>query len=108
MVVTGAEFCKDCGAPLAGSRFFAKNPGFNPVMAAILSLVPGLGHVYKGRPGRGAVWFFVVSFAYAASPSFGLLMHLICAANAALKGAVDEHAFARIGRRRRPFPPYGR
>ena len=79
VVVAGAEFCKDCGAPLAGGRFFARNPGFNPVIAAALSIVPGLGHVYKGRPGRGAGWFFAIFFAYGMNPALGLLLHVICA-----------------------------
>ncbi len=111
VIVTEAKFCKDCGAPLAGGRFFARNPGFNPVMAAILSIIPGLGHVYKGRPARGAMWFFGVTFAYGLNPSLGILMHVICALNAALKGAISDDAFARGRRRRRshraPMPSPG-
>jgi hypothetical protein len=104
VVVAAAEFCKDCGAPLAGGRFFARNPGFNPVVAALLSVVPGLGHVYKGAPGRGASWFFGVVIAYMMNPSLGLILHVICASNAALKGAIEDDAFRRMrhGRRRRP------
>jgi hypothetical protein len=110
VVVAGAEFCKDCGAPLAGGRFFARNPGFNPVIAAALSIVPGLGHVYKGRPGRGAGWFFAIFFAYGMNPALGLLLHVICAANAALQGAIQDDAFARgrrRGRARRPSASFG-
>ena len=63
VVVTGAQFCKECAAPLADGHFFALNPGFNPVLAAVLSIVPGLGHMYKGRPARGVMWFFGVASA---------------------------------------------
>ena len=101
VVVTGAQFCKDCGAPLAGGHFFALNPGFKPVLAAVLSIVPGLGHIYKGRPARGVAWFFGVAFAYSVGFPFGLLLHLICALNAALKGALEDDAFSRLRSSRR-------
>src|SRR5262249_26558466 len=48
IVVADAQFCKECGAPLAGTRIFVANPGFNPIVAAVLSFIPGLGHLYKG------------------------------------------------------------
>lgn len=92
IVVAGAEYCKNCGAPLAGTRIFMRDPGFNPAVAFVLSLIPGLGHIYKGRVGRGVIWFFVVSIAYTMGP-IGLLMHLICAVNAALKGALQDDRF---------------
>ena len=47
-----------------GSRALAwpNNPGRrSPLIAALLSLLmPGLGHVYVGRPTRGALWFFAI------------------------------------------------
>jgi hypothetical protein len=100
IVVAGAGFCKDCGAPVAGTRIFVRDPGFKPVVAFVLSVIPGLGHVYKGRVMRGAIWFLVVSFAYAIGP-IGLLMHVICAVNAALSGALRDDGFnpPRLGRR---------
>jgi len=109
VVVPAAEFCKDCGAPLAGGQFFTRDPGFNPVIAALLSVVPGLGHVYKGRPGRGAAWFFGVIFGYSLAFPLGLILHVICASNAGLKGAIQEDAFRRMRRdrmrHRRRMPP---
>jgi hypothetical protein len=48
----------------------------------LLSVVPGLGHWYSGRRGRGVVWFFGVLFCYSAGYPVGLIMHVICAGNA--------------------------
>jgi POT family proton-dependent oligopeptide transporter len=31
---------------------------FNPVIAVMLSLIPGLGHIYKGQTGPGLAWLF--------------------------------------------------
>lgn len=98
-MVADAEFCKDCGAPLT-VRWISRNPGFNPIVAAALSLIPGLGHLYRGRIGRAIMWFFGVSVAYTVGQGFGLLIHLICAANAALSGAIEEDVFIRRVRAR--------
>jgi TM2 domain-containing membrane protein YozV len=70
------------------------------MVAAALSLIPGLGHLYRGRIGRGVLWFFGVSLAYTMGVTLGLLIHLICAANAALSGVIEEDAFTRRRTRR--------
>ncbi len=75
-------------------RIFVSNPGFNPFLAAVLSIIPGLGHLYKGNPGRAVMWFLLVTFTYPLNPGLGLLLHFICAANAALKGAIEDDAFS--------------
>ncbi len=67
-----------------------KDPGFSPLLALVLSIVPGVGQIYRGKPMRGILWFFGVSLAYSAGPPFGILIHLICAANAAFSGALRE------------------
>jgi hypothetical protein len=36
------------------------------------------------------LWFFGVSFAYGMGPQLGILIHLICAANAAFSGTLRE------------------
>ena len=51
----------------------------SPGVAAVLSaLIPGLGQVYTGRIGAGAVWFLVTTFAYWAILIPGFLFHLFC------------------------------
>lgn len=61
-----------------------------PVIAFVLSVVPGLGHVYQRHPWRGIGWFFGVMIAYGASPPLGFLLHLICAANAAVYATMHK------------------
>jgi len=51
----------------------------NPGVAAVLSvLIPGLGQVYTGRLGAGAVWFLATGFAYWAIFVPGFLVHAAC------------------------------
>jgi TM2 domain-containing membrane protein YozV len=60
------------------------------MLALVLSIVPGVGQIYRGKPLRGILWFFGVSLAYGAGPPLGILIHLICAANAAFSDALRE------------------
>ena len=54
-------------------------PRPSPGVAAVLSvLIPGLGQVYAGRLGAGAVWFLATSFAYWAILIPGFLVHALC------------------------------
>ena len=96
VVVPDAAFCKSCGAELSvpGSR--ARAIDGRSVTAALLSVVPGLGHLYRGRIFAGVLWFFGVAFAYHLGP-VGFLIHLACAANAALDRR--ERRFRRRQRR---------
>lgn len=64
-----------------------------------LSIIPGLGQLYKGQPRRGLLWFvFVILFLIYATP-IGILLWMICAGNAALAGAVREEVIANSARR---------
>jgi len=95
IVVADASFCKSCGAPVTRFPLLRRDPGFSPVLALVLSIIPGVGHIYRGKPWRGILWFFGVSFAYSAAPPLGVLIHLICAANAAFAGALREDMLVR-------------
>lgn len=90
VVVASASFCKDCGRPLAASRLLGElNFNAPALVAAALSLMPGLGHFYAGRTWRAIKWFVGVLFAYAISPGLGLLIHLVCVVSAARAGMED-------------------
>jgi len=103
VVVAEASFCKDCGSPLAHTVWFNSNISWRPRVAAALSIVPGLGHWYKGERGRGLLWFIFVPLLYNSAFVLGFLLHVICACNAGLSGALGEEAVARsITRRRQP------
>ena len=50
--------------------------GPHPGVAAVLSvLIPGLGQVYNGRLGAGALWFLAAGFGYWAILVPGFLIH---------------------------------
>ena len=100
IVVEGAAFCKQCGAPLEGTGLIRRDIGLRPVIAFILSAVPGLGHVYQGHPWRGIAWFFGILIAYAASQPLGFLLQLVCAANAAVYDRIRTRRVLRAGGRR--------
>jgi TM2 domain-containing membrane protein YozV len=96
IVVAEASFCKSCGAPVTRFPLLRRDPGFSPILALVLSIIPGVGQIYRGKPLRGILWFFGVWFAYLIGGlSFGFLMHLICAANAAFSGALREDMLVR-------------
>jgi hypothetical protein len=95
IVVAEASFCKSCGAPVTRFPLLSRNSGFNPVLALILSIVPGVGHIYRGRPFKGVMWFFFVWFTYNVVPPLGILIWIICAANAAFSGTMREDILAR-------------
>jgi hypothetical protein len=86
--VGDARFCKNCGAALASGFHFKHDLDWNPWIAAGLSVLPGLGHLYKGQHLYAVLWFFGVVLAYYAGP-IGPVLHLVCIANATLGGAID-------------------
>ena len=65
------------------------------MLALVLSIVPGVGHIYRGRPFKGIFWFFGVTVCYGIAFPFGFLIHIICAANAAFSGTLREDMLAR-------------
>jgi hypothetical protein len=109
VTVVDAIYCKECGAPLADPIWLSRTISLHPMTALILSVVPGLGHWYKGSHRRALIWFLTVMFFYFTAYPFGLVMHLICAGNAALAGAIREEAASRrdgrVGRLRAGSAP---
>lgn len=51
---------------------------YHPGVAGVLSVVPGLGHVYRQEIGVGLVWFVIVVVGYYCLIVPGLILHLIC------------------------------
>jgi hypothetical protein len=95
VVVADANFCKNCGAPLTNTVWFNSNMSWRPRVAVALSIVPGLGHWYKRQWARGLLWFIFVPLLYFSNaPVLGFLLHVICACNAGLGGAIREEAIA--------------
>ncbi|MGH7841393.1 MAG: hypothetical protein ACREQD_01500 [Candidatus Binataceae bacterium] len=97
ITVPDASFCKECGAPVLDLPRDAAAI-WHPLTALMLSVVPGLGHWYRGLRRRGAVWFLAVMLLYVTTYPIGFLMHLICACNAAW-GSTDPAFRIRRGRR---------
>jgi TM2 domain-containing membrane protein YozV len=56
-------------------RYRAPSPGLAAVFSVFL---PGLGQVYAGRLGAGALWFLGTTFAYWAILVPGFLVHALC------------------------------
>src|SRR5437879_336908 len=98
VVVARARFCKECGAPLGLRLKLRVNLEFVPWIALALSILPGLGHLYRGQPWRAAGWLVLVALGYMAQP-FGFVLHAICAANAALGGAIEFRGLSVVNRR---------
>jgi hypothetical protein len=96
IVVADASFCKSCGAPVTRFPLMRRDRGYSPILALVLSIVPGVGQIYRGKPLRGILWFFGVWFAYLiGGPPLGFLIHLICAANAAFSDTMRQDMLAR-------------
>jgi hypothetical protein len=84
-----ARKCRHCGETLdpvlraneeaARSAMPWREPGFNPGIAMVLSLVwPGLGQIYRGKLFRGLAWMIVVPLGYICFIIPGLVLHLLC------------------------------
>ena len=55
---------------------------WSPFIAMCLSIVPGLGQLYKGQLLRGLLWFLATAIGYSLIIP-GPILHVICAFNAA-------------------------
>lgn len=53
-------------------------PQFNGVAAVLSVLIPGLGHLYRGRLGAGFLWFVGTVIGYVLMVIPGIVLHLAC------------------------------
>ena len=79
---------------LGSPHWLRRDINWNPWIAIALSVIPGLGQIYKGHLLQGLGWLTIVAVGYTAQP-LGMMLHILCAANAALAGAIEHHAAVR-------------
>ena len=78
IVLVEAKKCKHCGEFLNQELTETLPLKWNPVTAALLSLlVPGGGHIYRGKPIKGFAWLLFVAAGYTLYIVPGILLHLI-------------------------------
>ncbi len=64
-------------------------------VAAVLSFfIPGLGQIYKGQLGEGFFWMVATAFGYLFFVFPGVVLHIMCIANAAGKFPKPKNAHA--------------
>ncbi len=71
--------------PRAAPAYFAAPAQrvWNPGVALVLSFfIPGLGQMYRGRIGRGILWFVGVVIGYFVFIMPGIIAHVICLVDA--------------------------
>lgn len=64
-----------------GSRIFEdwhKSPNRYFVAALLTIILPGLGHVYRGKVAEGVLWCVCVQLAYMLFILPGLVLHILC------------------------------
>ena len=93
VILSEAKKCKHCGEFLdpALKKSVILQPKWNPAIAAALSLVvPGGGHIYRGKILAGCLWAFLVAVGYGAYILPGLILHLTCISLAAIGNPYEK------------------
>ncbi len=79
----GVLKCRHCSEWLQPDlRKAHQPPKWHRGTAAALSLIPGMGQIYKGRVARGLLWLPATVLGYAAYVVPGLILHVLCILNA--------------------------
>jgi len=76
----------------------------SPLVAFLLSVLPGAGHLYVGRMGSGIRWLVMVFFAYQVFDStlfIPLVLHFFCGSSAAQAAGASNRAESRALQARR-------
>ncbi|MEW5804914.1 MAG: hypothetical protein AB1847_22740 [bacterium] len=94
-ILMDAQKCRYCGEfldpELRASASSLSQQKWNPSIAAALSLlVPGGGHIYRGKPVKGFLWLFLVAAGYSLYILPGIILHLVCIPFAAMGNPMVE------------------
>ena len=84
-----ARRCRHCGESLdpvlraaeeaSRTALERRNPSFSPGVARVLSVIlPGLGHIYRGKLLSGFLWMIVTPLGYLCFIVPGLILHVLC------------------------------
>ena len=85
--------CRHCGEYLTPAIRPRAVAGWNPGVAALLSLfLPGAGQMYKGTVGVGFAWLIGTIIAYTFLVVPGVILHVICIVNAATESVARPKA----------------
>jgi TM2 domain-containing membrane protein YozV len=93
-----AVVCKHCGRDLKTGAS-GRTPTWNPGVAMLLSVVPGLGHLYKGQLGQGVLFFLGALVGYSLFIVPGLFVHLFAFATAYTSPSAADREAARRAKR---------
>lgn len=82
-----AVSCPQCGQPFRESQpqvvyQTAQQRVWSPGVAAVLSIIPGLGQLYKGQIFAAIGWFIVIPIGYSFFILPGVALHVLCIVSA--------------------------
>jgi len=94
-ILMEAQKCRYCGEfldpELRASVLSKPQQKWNPSIAAALSvLVPGGGHIYRGKTVKGFLWLILVAAGYSLYLLPGIILHLLCIPFAAVGNPMEE------------------
>ena len=93
-ILKEAKKCRYCGEffdpELRASAKTLSQPEWNPSIAAVLSLLlPGGGHIYRGKVVKGFLWLILVAIGYGFYLIPGLILHLVSVSFAAMGNPME-------------------
>ena len=92
-ILMDAKKCRYCGEFLDPQLKTSVSGRYqwNPSIAAALSLlVPGGGHIYRGKTVKGFLWLFLVAAGYSFYLLPGMILHGACISFASMGNPLEE------------------
>jgi len=93
IILSDAKKCKHCQEFIDPELRASAVPQlkWSPALAAALSLVvPGGGHIYRGKVTAGFLWALFVALGYSLYILPGIILHLVCISFAAIGNPLKE------------------